>query len=76
MCEVNVGMQVRRLAATPIVEDAWARGAELHLHGWVYAVHDGLLRDIGPHLSSAVERDALPSIDDDAAIEGEPAAGP
>lgn len=69
MCEINVGMQVRRLAATPIVEDAWARGQELHLHGWVYAVHDGLLRDIGPHLSSAVERDALPSIDDDTAIE-------
>lgn len=64
MCEINIEMQVRRTAATPIVEDAWARGQELHLHGWIYAVHDGLLRDLGPHLSSIAERDALPSIDD------------
>ena len=63
MCEINIEMQVRRLAATPIVENAWARGQELHLHGWIYAIHDGLLRDLGPHLSSLEERDALPSID-------------
>jgi carbonic anhydrase len=63
MCEINIEMQVRRLAATPIVENAWARGQALHLHGWIYAIHDGLLRDLGPHLSSVEERDALPSID-------------
>ena len=63
MCEINVEMQVRRVAATPIVENAWARGQVLHLHGWIYAMHDGLLRDLGPHLSSVAERDALPSID-------------
>jgi carbonic anhydrase len=63
MCEVNVEMQVRRIAATPLVENAWERGQELHLHGWIYAIHDGLLRDLGPHLSSIEERDALPSID-------------
>ncbi len=60
MCEVNVEMQVRRLAQTPIVENAWARGQSLHLHGWIYAIHDGLLRDLGPHLSSLAERDACP----------------
>jgi carbonic anhydrase len=64
MCEINIEMQVRRAAASPIVENAWARGQELHLHGWIYAIHDGLLRDLGPHLSSIEERDALPSIDD------------
>lgn len=64
MCEINVEMQVRRLAATPIVEDAWARGQILHLHGWIYAIHDGLLRDLGPHLCSVRDRDALASIDD------------
>jgi len=64
MCELNVEMQVRRLAATPIVEKAWSRGQELHLHGWIYAMHDGLLRDLGPHLSSRIERDALPTIDE------------
>lgn len=64
LCELNVEMQVRRLAATPIVGNAWARGQELHLHGWIYAIHDGLLRDLGPHLSSTAEFDRLPSIDD------------
>lgn len=63
MCEINVEMQVRRIAATPIVEKAWARGQPLHLHGWIYALHDGLLRDLGPHLSAIEEREALPSID-------------
>lgn len=63
MCEINVEMQVRRLAATPIVENAWRRQQELHLHGWLYGVHDGLLRDLGPHLSSIDERDRLPSVD-------------
>lgn len=63
LCEVNIEMQVRRLAATPIIENAWARGQKLHLHGWIYAIHDGLIRDLGPHLSSVEERDALPSID-------------
>ncbi len=63
MCEINIEMQVRRVAQTPIVENAWARGQRLNLHGWIYAIHDGLLRDLGPHLSSVEERDALPSID-------------
>ncbi|MHA1559400.1 MAG: carbonic anhydrase [Alphaproteobacteria bacterium] len=63
VCEINVGMQVRRLAATPIVENAWAEGRELNLHGWIYAIHDGLLRDLGPHVSSIADRDELPSID-------------
>ncbi len=64
LCELNVEMQVRRIAATPLVENAWATGQNLHLHGWIYAIHDGLLRDLGPHLSSTAERDALCSIDD------------
>ncbi|MGE0651723.1 MAG: carbonic anhydrase [Alphaproteobacteria bacterium] len=64
MCEINVGMQVRRLAPTPLVEKAWSRGQTLHLHGWIYAIHDGLLRDLGPHLNSVEGRDAIPSIDD------------
>ncbi|MCP8939568.1 carbonic anhydrase [Alsobacter sp. SYSU M60028] len=63
LCEINVEMQVRRLAATPIVENAWARNQPVHLHGWLYAIHDGLLRDLGPHLSSVAEREALVSLD-------------
>jgi carbonic anhydrase len=63
-CEINIEMQVRRLAATPIVENAWTRKQPLNLHGWIYAIHDGLLRDLGPHLSSIADREALPSIDE------------
>jgi carbonic anhydrase len=63
VCEINVELQVRRVAATPIVERAWTVGRPLHLHGWIYGIHDGLLRDLGPHLSSCEERDALPTID-------------
>lgn len=64
MCEINIEMQVRRIAQTPIVENAWARGQHLNIHGWIYAISDGLLRDLGPHLSSIAERDELPSIDE------------
>ena len=63
MCEINVEMQVRRIAATPIVEKAWQRGAALALHGWLYGMDDGLLRDLGPTLTTIADRDALDSID-------------
>jgi carbonic anhydrase len=75
LCEINIEMQVRRLAATPLVENAWRRGQELHLHGWIYGIHDGLLRDLGPHLSSVEERDALPSIDARVLTAIEPVSG-
>jgi carbonic anhydrase len=75
LCEINIEMQVRRLAATPLVENAWRRGQELHLHGWIYGIHDGLLRDLGPHLSSAEERDQLHSIDQRVTMNVEPVSG-
>lgn len=65
LCEINVAMQVRRLAQTPLVENTWARGERpLHLHGWIYGLEDGLLRDLGTTLSSRQQRDAAISIDD------------
>lgn len=75
MCELNIEMQVRRIAATPLVEKAWMRGQELHLHGWIYEIGDGLLRDLGPHLSSIDERDALCSIDERVLDPAEPVSG-
>ncbi len=75
LCEINIEMQVRRVASTPIVENAWARGQTLSLHGWIYAIQDGLLRDLGPHLSSTAERDALPSIDSRVHDPAEPISG-
>jgi carbonic anhydrase len=72
LCELNVEMQIRRVAATPIVEGAWARGVELHLHGWIYGMHDGLLCDLGASVSSIAARDALPSIDQRVLVRSEP----
>lgn len=63
LCEINIEMQVRRVAAMPIIEKAWSRGQTLNVHGWIYAIDDGLLRDMGPHLASIEQRDALPTID-------------
>ncbi|MGH2618531.1 MAG: carbonic anhydrase [Thermomicrobiales bacterium] len=55
LCELNVIEQVRNVARTTIVEDAWRRGQPLAVHGWIYAVRDGLLRDLGVTLSALGE---------------------
>jgi carbonic anhydrase len=47
LCELNVIEQARHVAQTTIVQDAWARGQTLAVHGWIYGLHDGHLRDIG-----------------------------
>ena len=46
LCERNVVEQVVSLAGNPLVHDAWRRGQPLALHGWIYSIHDGLLRDM------------------------------
>ena len=53
LCELNVVEQVANVCRTTIVEDAWAAGQELTVHGVVYGLHDGLLRDLGVSRSSA-----------------------
>lgn len=47
LCELNVVEQARTVAATTIVQDAWARGQTLGVNGVIYGHHDGLLRDLG-----------------------------
>ncbi len=47
LAELNVVEGVRRVAETPILQRAWARGAEISLHGLIYGLRDGLLRDLG-----------------------------
>lgn len=47
LCELNVIEQVLNVSRTTVVRDAWARGQKLTLHGWVYALDDGLIRDMG-----------------------------
>lgn len=46
LCELNVIEQVANVCQTTIARDAWERGQELAVHGWVYGLKDGLLRDL------------------------------
>jgi carbonic anhydrase len=59
LCELNVIEQVRNVCATTIARDAWERGQELTVHGWIYGLHDGLLRDLGTTVSTAAEAEAV-----------------
>ncbi len=55
LCEFNVVEQVANLTSTTIVQDAWSRGQELTVHGWIYGLKDGLLRDLKTSAASAEE---------------------
>lgn len=46
LCELNVMSQVANVCRTTIVQNAWARGQQLDVHGWIYRLKDGLLRDL------------------------------
>lgn len=46
LCELNVIEQVANVCRTTVVRDAWARGQKLAVHGWIYGLKDGLLRDL------------------------------
>jgi carbonic anhydrase len=51
LCELNVAEQVRNVARTTIVQDAWRNGHDVKLHGWVYGIKDGLISDLGIRIS-------------------------
>jgi len=59
LCELNVAAQVANVCDTTIVRSAWARGQELSVHGWIYALRDGLLRDLGVRVTSPEEADTV-----------------
>lgn len=46
LCELNVVEQVGNVCSTTIVRNAWKSGQELHVHGWIYSLEDGLLKDM------------------------------
>jgi carbonic anhydrase len=46
LCELNVIEQVKSVSRTTVVQSAWQRGQELAVHGWIYGLQDGLLRDL------------------------------
>jgi len=52
LCEFNVKEQVLNVANTTIIQDAWARDQKVAIHGWIYDIADGLLRDLGVCIES------------------------
>jgi carbonic anhydrase len=52
LCELNVIRQVRNVASDVFVQDAWARGQSLSVHGWVYSLSNGLVTDLNVGISS------------------------
>jgi carbonic anhydrase len=71
LCELNVIEQVLNVAQTTVVQDAWERGQPLDVHGWIYALKDGLIRDLHLNLDS---QDHLPTAYE-AAVRQLPALG-
>ena len=59
LCELNVIEQVANVCQTTIAREAWERGQELAVHGWIYGLHDGLLRDL--HTTVADFEEAIPT---------------
>ncbi|MEY4711724.1 MAG: hypothetical protein RIS88_1174 [Pseudomonadota bacterium] len=69
LCELNVIEQVVNVAQTTVVQDAWGRGQVLTLHGWIYGISDGLLKDLrmtagGQGDLDRVYRDAVRALGD------------
>ena len=58
LCALNVIEQAVNVSETTILRDAWERGQSVAVHGWVYSLHDGLLRDLGVRITAAGELDA------------------
>jgi carbonic anhydrase len=55
LCELNVIEQVVNVCETSILRDAWERGQDVSVHGWIYGIADGLLRDLGMTVSNPSE---------------------
>lgn len=52
LCEINVIEQIVSVGETTIVQDAWDRGQELYIHGWIYRIAEGIYRDLGVSVNS------------------------
>jgi carbonic anhydrase len=59
LCEINIIEQVDNAAETTIVQDAWLRGQDLTIHGWIYSIKDGLYRDLGVPLKNIADMENL-----------------
>lgn len=59
LCEINVLEQVVSVGETTIVQDAWERGQNVAVHGWIYTIADGIYRDLGVSVDSLAKLDSL-----------------
>jgi carbonic anhydrase len=59
LCELNVIEQVVNVCHSTVMQDAWARGEQVSVHGWIYGVHDGLLVDLKMGVGALAQVDAL-----------------
>lgn len=59
LCELNVIRQVRNVASDLFVQDAWARGQAVQVHGWVYSLADGLVKDLNTTVGRPEELERL-----------------
>jgi carbonic anhydrase len=55
LCELNVLEQTASVCRTTVVQDAWSRGQPVTVHGWVYGLHNGLVRDLGITVDAATD---------------------
>ena len=55
MCEMNVIEQVGNVALSNVMQDAWSHGQQVSVHGWIYGLHDGLVKDLEVTMKSAEE---------------------
>ena len=67
LCELNVIEQALDVCQTTVVDDAWRRGQDVTVHGWIYSLTDGLLRDLkisiaGPNEIDSVYQSALAAL--------------
>lgn len=61
LCELNVRNQVKSLCQSSVIKQAWERGQAVDVHGWIYDIDDGLLRDLGVRIACVAELDSIDS---------------
>jgi carbonic anhydrase len=62
MCELNVVEQVLHVSQTTVLRDAWARDQDVTVHGWIYSLQDGRIRDLRVDATSAAEAERAVSL--------------
>ncbi|MFC3715449.1 carbonate dehydratase [Luteimonas soli] len=59
LCELNAIEQAENVCLSTVVQDAWSRGQKLSVHGWVYSLHDGRVRELGMDVDSPTVLDKV-----------------